>query len=113
MPTKYDAEILQAYADALYRRARTVAIWIPLKYAAWGLVLGLIGTWVLWIFTPETLDTRVFRAILVALCILLPGVAGVDIARRRAFELTLKAQRILCEIQIERNTRSTAHTAGS
>jgi hypothetical protein len=31
--------------------------------------------------------------------------AGVDAGRRKAFELKLKAQQILCQVQIEQNTR--------
>jgi hypothetical protein len=49
---------------------------------------------------------------LLAVGFLVGGVIGYFIGTERAFVLRLQAQIALCQVQIERNTRSSAHFAG-
>jgi hypothetical protein len=102
MTTKFDPDLLQEYADRLYRRARWLAIW----YAVIGFILGWMG-WgtlatVLSAFShakPPQGTIGVFAGLLVAL-------VGTIYASEKALQLRLDAQRTLCQLQIERNTRS-------
>jgi hypothetical protein len=101
----YDENILQQYADSLYRQAKWIVFFTAARYgvvvffvaAVLGALIGLekrvgvdaANTGVIWI-----------------LVLTLIGVAvGVDAGKRKAFNLKLQAQQILCQRQTEINTR--------
>src|SRR5437773_442111 len=112
---QYDEQVLQTYADRLYRQAT----WIVIKYAIVGIGLGvLIGyapmvTWYWRQISQSPPDTTGAMVV----CALLLGLIFSFIGDSRAFEYKLRAQTALCQMQIERNTRRTieqarAQTAG-
>ena len=109
MPTGYDADILQTYADDLYKQARYIVITTTIRY---GLLTFLVLT-----VLSAILSTYISRGpratdegsslVLAVLIITLIGIAvGISEGRKKAFELKLKAQQLLCQRQIEINTRS-------
>lgn len=92
----YDPQILEKFADRLYSQAANVIASSTLLGFLIGLVLGgMLGRAV----AKESIGTYVFIAGIVAALI------GWQIGRDRAFHLKLEAQRTLCQLQIEKNTR--------
>jgi hypothetical protein len=95
MPTEYDSNILQKYADGLYRRAATV-LWssslagLFFGLCAWAILANVRPPDVYWFLAPAGL------------------VVGFFWGRDKAFKLRLEAQRTLCQVQIEMNTRGLA-----
>lgn len=102
MPTLYDSEIIQQFADDLYARAKAIVITEAIKYAAiafviaWGIAYGIKTTSPMSDLQPG-----------------LPGViagaigaaVGVSSGRAKAFKLKVEAQTLLCHRQVELNTR--------
>jgi hypothetical protein len=101
-PTQYDSGILQQFADDLYSRARWIIFSTAAMYGAIVLILSLIG--VMAAKHSSSLETQDFGVIgtltLVAVAI------GFNRGREKAFQLKLQAQQILCQRQIEANTRA-------
>jgi hypothetical protein len=94
MATKYDPEILQVFADRLYRQAD----WLAFRYAASGFVLGWVGSAIIFsaIYRAGRSPAGVeggatFVAIIVALL-------GLAHGHGKAFNLRLEAQRTLCQM---------------
>lgn len=85
--TRYDATVIQQYADGLYAQAKRTVI----VHALLGALIGLAAAFV----TP----------VLGLLGALLVGAIGYVIGQNKAFSLRLQAQTALCQVQIERNTR--------
>lgn len=104
MPTQYDSSILQRFADEHYRQAKWITVGTALRYflvalllwIACGMVVGLTH-----IAIPDPAGV-VVTVILFVVAI----AAGIDAGRKKAFELKLKAQQILCQVAIEQNTRN-------
>jgi len=101
MATKYDPSVLQEYADRLYNRAKRVVV----LCAALGFLGGLVAATIL----AAVVVWRSPRAeppggwLLLSLPV---GFAlGWAYGRGKAFQFRLEAQRTLCQVQIERNTR--------
>jgi hypothetical protein len=111
MPTSYDPQILQDYADDLYAQARFIIVKMALKYGCIAFLSSGIGCVVIARSIgpgPGALPSDAALTIVVIATIL--GLwAGVDAGRREAFRLKLKAQELLCQRQIERNTNKLAH----
>lgn len=104
MAEQYDPEILQKYADTLYSQARSLAGWTALRYA---FVLGVIG-WFAVAFINSAIRLRFDFASLNAAGLIAAGVGaliGYEIGKAKAFALMLQAQQVLCQRQIELNTR--------
>ena len=110
MPTNYNAGILQEYADDLYKQAQYIVITTAIRY---GLLTFLVSVVVLggllayissqYRVTGSDLGSWSFLIILAVTAI---GVAaGLSEGRRKAFMLKVKAQELLCQRQIEFNTR--------
>jgi uncharacterized integral membrane protein len=108
--TQYDSGILQNYADALYRKAA----WVTLKCAAIGGVVVAVLTGVACYAVsssvqsrgvPAGADNSSTAAVLVVLGGVLGALIGVAVGQRRAFEYRLQAQTVLCQLNIEYNTR--------
>jgi NAD/NADP transhydrogenase beta subunit len=95
---EYDPKILQQFADQLYSQARS-------QIAAWtvrSVIVGFIVAVVLVALEPVLRQETV---VWMLLGILIGAYIGVVIGRRRAFQLRLEAQRTLCQLQVEKNTR--------
>lgn len=92
---KYDPEIIEKFATAMYQEADKIILSSAITYGVLGLVAGaltlsyLLGSWVVGA--------------------LLGGALGAFIGYRKgeakAFELKLAAQTALCQVEIEKNSR--------
>jgi hypothetical protein len=104
MATKYDPELLQTFADRLYRRAAWVLGW----YALLGFLAGWLGDAI--VFSRLVLGSSSAEHAGPAVWLLpLVGILlGWACGSGKAFQLKLDAQRTLCQLQIERNTRPVA-----
>jgi hypothetical protein len=103
----YDTAILQQYADALYRQARTIIATTTLKYGFITFMATLLVSSGVSLLkhsigspAPDAMSALLFGAI--------GALVGLAAGRRKAFLLKLEAQRILCQRQIELNTRGNA-----
>jgi hypothetical protein len=93
---RYDASVIQEFADRLYREAASIVI----KSTIFGALVGAIVLVVLAVVVQqrENLGTGA------AIGALLGGLVGYSRGESRAFELRLRAQQALCQVQIERHT---------
>lgn len=102
--TKYDAAVLQKYADDLYSQARWVIFSTTFVY---GLVT-FIGAFLLVsgldLFKHPNGSLSIQPGVLVLAAI--GAAVGLAAGRRKAFLLKLEAQKILCQRQVELNTRT-------
>ncbi len=103
----YDAAILQKYADTLYSQAWAIIATTALKYGSIVFIATLlVSSGVNYLKHPiGTPEPDATAALLFAAIAALVGLAA---GRRKAFLLKLDAQRILCQRQIELNTRGSA-----
>lgn len=87
---QYDSKIIQEFAARLYQKANSVIA----IYTILGLVIGLaVGAMV-----GKGAGAMVGAAIL--------GIIGFMIGTDRAFQYKLQAQTALCQVEIEKNTKS-------
>jgi len=106
---EYDPKILREFSDRLYSEARSTIVAYSLVGLLIGAILGAIvgaamaqgargaetGPVVLWV--------AVFAGLI--------GLAfGIAVGMRKAFWLKLEAQRTLCQLQVEKNTRGATET---
>jgi hypothetical protein len=100
MAIQYDPNVLQKYADQLYSHAR----WVVVLWALWGFLLGFAASGILaWVLVSRSPGAPPGAWILL---LWLVGLAlGLAYGRGKAFQFRLEAQRTLCQVQIERNTR--------
>lgn len=103
--TRYDAAILQQYADDLYAQARWVIVRMALIYGlvTFGVASIIANTNTL--FRSNVSFTIQPGVLLIAL---IAAAVGVAVGRTKAFKLKLEAQTLLCQCQIELNTRGNA-----
>src|SRR5262249_17588556 len=95
---------LQKYADALYSQARGLAAWTGLRYGA--AIAAIV--WLAIVATPSLarMATDASGANTAALIAAVIGfLFGYNVGKVRAFGLMLQAQQVLCQRQIELNTR--------
>ena len=104
MAVTYDAIIIHAYVERLYRRANNAIV----TYTLLGVGMGLSVGYILAGFLGEVGRGRKPYE---ALCILLFGGIAWSVGRDRAFALRAKAQLALCQTRIEENTRSIRSSA--
>jgi len=97
-PVQYEPSILQKYADRLYSKASS-AVALPTIF---GFLLGFAGGAAL-IAPTQLSGNSALLAISIGSVVLM--LAGYAIGSERAFKLRLEAQRTMCQISIERNTR--------
>jgi hypothetical protein len=101
---QYNPEVLQKYADILYSQARGLAVWTALRY---GVVLAVI-TWIAAVLVIPVARIQ-FDSSGANVCALIAGVIGLlvgyNTGKVKAFALVLQAQQVLCQRQIELNTR--------
>jgi uncharacterized membrane-anchored protein YhcB (DUF1043 family) len=98
---KYDSALIYEFAARLYAQAGRVVF----LYALMGLLVGTVAGGLVAQTTISGLDTRGQRQSTLLTGMIIGGVAGVLLARERAFQLRLKAQLALCDVAIEENTR--------
>jgi hypothetical protein len=99
MSTQYDPGILETFADVLYSRARWIAISTAIVYA---LAAGLVS-YLVFAAIPRLLPTD---SALLVMCViaLISFFVGLEAGNKKAFNLRLQAQQVLCQRQIELNT---------
>ncbi|HEV7675862.1 MAG TPA: hypothetical protein VGQ12_15125 [Candidatus Angelobacter sp.] len=104
MSTQYDQEVLQTFADVLYARAKWTALSSAFIYAlAGGLSALLIIAAIPKLVPEEVLWVVVLFVAVIAFFV------GYEAGSKKAFNLKLQAQQVLCQRQIELNTsRSSA-----
>ena len=102
----YDSTVLQRYADRLYRRA----VWVIVKYlllgAALGSVIGYSPT-ILWYWRSPSSPAPNDSGLLI-FTVLIGALVFAAIGEAKAFMYKLQAQTVLCQMQIEKNTRRLA-----
>ncbi len=107
MTTKYDPDLLQEYADRLYRRARWLTGW----YGFLGFVGGWILDFIIAAWQARTSPPGSFQGWDQWVLPLLGVLVGYVYGSGKAYELKLDAQRTLCQLQIEVNTRPPSSAA--
>jgi hypothetical protein len=111
MPTDYDPNVLQQYADQLYSQAKWIVFWMALTYGLFFLVIGFLAVVgvALLPLADASLANAANPALLSSVLVGLTAVGifmGVDAGRRKSFNLKLHAQQLLCQRKIELNTRT-------
>ncbi len=105
MATDYDPNVLQEYADQLYRQAKWIVFWMMLRYGLLSfVVIGILAAVVASLSPANANPALLSIAPLFGLAV---GIlAGIDAGRRKSFNLKLQAQQLLCQRKIELNTRT-------
>jgi hypothetical protein len=109
---QYDPGTLQQFADDLYTQAKGIVF----VYAAWYTLLTFAVAWFLIALLGTTSRGHIdaLGALPWAAVIALVGLrGGIDAGRRKAFFLKLRAQQILCQREIELNTRKKDQATGT
>ena len=91
MSVEFNPDIVQKMADRMYSQARTMVIYAALSGALLG---GLIGLAVTQKSTFAMVGALFF------------GLLGAAIGNSRALTLRVEAQKLLCQLEIEKNTRA-------
>ena len=107
---EYDSVVIRAYAATLYKRAESMVTWATLGGIVWGVLLsGVVAA--VGSAKPEYLpgvpDTRNGQGILIMMAVLSGGIGAWrrSVAQSKAWMLRLEAQKALCQVRIEENTR--------
>jgi membrane associated rhomboid family serine protease len=104
MAEQYNPDILQKYSDILYAQARSLAAWTALRYGAIFAIVTWLAVAVASPLTRMRIDTSTVNTIA-----LIAGFVGLlmgyNTGKVKAFSLVLQAQQVLCQRQIELNTR--------
>lgn len=106
MATKYDPEVLQTFADRLYRRTKWIGVW----YGFLGFLAGVVLDGPFAVLLARDPHGGGPFAIGLFLLPLVGALVGYECGSSKAFHLRLEAQRTLCQLQIERNTRPSGST---
>lgn len=94
----YDPSLIQEAANRLYSAAASIIF----TSTFFGLIIGtVIGGAIYYFVKPTHPDP----GIIILIGALLGGIFGYSSGRERAFRLKLEAQKALCQVQIEKNTR--------
>jgi hypothetical protein len=91
----YDAAVIQEFAQRLYNQAASIIFTSTLFGVLIGGLLGL-G----FVVVTKSKDMGVVAII----GVVIGGLAGLAWGKERAFKLKFKAQKALCQVQIEKNT---------
>jgi hypothetical protein len=97
---RYDSGVLQEYADSLYFKAR----WITAKCVGGGALVGaiVVGTFIELVERSSILYASPVPFVILAG---LGAIIGFGIGQGKGFKYRLEAQTLLCQMQIECNTR--------
>lgn len=102
--TRYDPRQIQKFAEIMYRQAMvTVVVWTLL-----GLIIGFVCSALIF-WGPHRnlgLPPDIGPNVLVTVLTVISGLIGLAIGQGKAFWYRLQAQILLCQAQIEANTRS-------
>jgi glucose uptake protein GlcU len=101
----YDPVIIQQFADALYKKASSIVAVCTIR----GLLLGAIIAALAIFAIPQS--NPAISLILWPVGPLFGALCGWRIGQARAFGFRLEAQKALCQLQIEKNTRTAQDTA--
>ncbi len=96
MATPYDETILERFADDLYKKADAAVAQLMVLWFLLGLIVGSALSGVIRGASP---GMTIMTSIGVGLFI------GFALGSERAFKFRLEAQRTLCQVAMERNTR--------
>ena len=99
MRLDYDEELILKGAEGFYRQARAIVVKHALTGAALGTLAGFLAS-LAWDATNSPNALVISAIALVGLWL------GISSGRARAFALRFQAQQLLCQVQIERNTRA-------
>jgi hypothetical protein len=99
---EYDSKLIYNFAENLYKQAAQVIFSSTLFGVVLGLVAGGVGDY--FRFGRAEIKLGVF-AVAGAL---VGGLLGFMAGQQKAFELRLRAQTALCQVNIEQNTRPKA-----
>ena len=102
MATHYDENVLQEQAERLYSQAKSIILITTVKYALIAFLIDIVGAVMYEKINPNSGQETLFFIVVFTLVVVLAGVAA---GREKAFQLKLQAQQILCQRQIEVNTR--------
>jgi hypothetical protein len=106
--TTYDKDILQQYADFLYRRAKWIIFWTAVGYGLAMFLFSMVSIFVVSALSPPMASAMAGSTSMgLVLTLTVVGIlCGIEAGRQKAFNLKLQAQQILCQRQIEINTHS-------
>lgn len=93
MPAYFDPEVIQEFANRLYKRASSITV----LYGTLGFLIGIVGA-------APLFGTRGLSFLGVPVLMLTTSVAAL-IGRERGYNMRLVAQQALCQLRIELNTR--------
>ncbi len=105
---KYDAAIIETFARGLYRRASRIVLRYALSFALAGFGISQI----VYYFLPGRVAANLGWYIVAAITAIFTLI-GAAVGNEKAFNLRLQAQLVLCQVQIERNTRASAELASA
>jgi hypothetical protein len=96
MATSYDPNVIQEFADRLYKKANSTIA----SYALAGLLIGgLIGA--------GLSHNSGSSAGIIPLALIFGGI-GYAVGKEKAFQFKLQAQTALCQVKIEENSRQSS-----
>lgn len=98
---KFDPAIIEEFAKRLYTTANRIVVFCTIMGFLFGLFTGGIGVAA---FSRAYVMTSI-SYIMFFLFVLITSLIGRAIGTEKAFRLKLEAQRALCDLAIERNTR--------
>ena len=107
MSTEYDPNILQSFADDLYKQARYIVITTALRYGLITFLVSLLLLGGLSSYIPHRNmpDEGSWLTVSVLIVTLMGVAVGISEGNRKAFQLRLEAQKLLCQKRIESHTR--------
>ena len=112
--TEYDPQVIQKFADRLYRRAKIAVVVSTIVGVLFGGMGGLVFALDAIGLSLETGGPGIVAGLTTGLIGGLGGAAIVGVVffllgREQAFRLKLQAQTALCQLKIEENTRQQSH----
>src|SRR4029077_17649990 len=100
--TQYEPNVLQVFIEDRYEQARMIVRQCAALYGVIGAVLCAIGGGALSRGDGSAMATRLVVGAVIGAMI------GVSVGKRKAWEYKFEAQKLLLQMQIEKNTRTTS-----
>ncbi len=98
----YDEQVLQSFADHLYSEASWMVFTTALRFGFY----TFVGTTMLEMLLARFLKDATAPGVLTFAATLIATLIGIAVGRNKAFDLRLKAQLVLIQMQIERRLRA-------